>query len=399
MASCTERLWIVANQLYPPFINQMVFEGGGEAEGDFDHARWSEALRRVTEAQPGCRIRLRGFSRYLHWTPDGKPPRLRIVDGGNWDGRGPAGADFLRDGLDADTGPVTEVLLVRGKPARVIIRTLHAVMDGGGTILFAKGLFAALRDDPPPRAALDPTTDADIAASLTDRKAAPLARTSPHLTGTRQGKSLETVWVRATVKGRVSQVLSRFSLALVRHAQVQDVEQIRLAYPVDLRRHRPDLASNANLTGMCVLPVGHFLTRQDPTAAFGEGLQQAIGRADHARDTLNREFVRDWPLWLLRLVGTAVRIQKLKASHDEHSGVISNLGFIDTGPFQAPGFATQRIFFIPPVVGTMEAFATLTGHPRGLEICIGAPVALAGGGRLQRLTDLVRDELQSQARP
>jgi hypothetical protein len=397
MVSCTERLWHVANQLYPPFANQLVFEGEGGTEGEFDRARWVEALRRVTEAQPGCRIRLRGFCRTSHWTPDGQPPRLRIVDGSRWNGQSAEGADFLREGLDADTGPVTEVLLLRGNPPRVIIRTLHAVMDGRGTILFAAGLFAALRGEAPPAAPVGPPTDGDIAATLTDRKSARLSRTSPLLTGTRRDHGLDTTWLRATVSGRVSKLLARFSLALARHAQVPDPEKIRFAYPVDLRRHRPDLQSNANLTALCIIPVGEYLTRDDPTQAFGQGILQAIERSEHASDTLNRSMLRDWPFWLMRLVGVVVRGPKLLATHDEHSGLISNLGYIDTAGFGAPDFKSHRVFFIPPMVGTMEAFATLTGYPGGVDICLGAPVALASEGRLKRLIDAVAQELRGLA--
>ncbi len=397
MVSCTERLWHVANQLYPTFAIGLVFEGDPGLEGDFDSAGWAEALRRVTQAQPGCRIRLRGFGRFSHWTPDGRPPRLRIVDGSRWDGHSAQGAEFLREGLNADTGPVTEVLLLRGKPARVIIRTLHAVMDGRGIILFAEGLFAAARGEAVVRAPLGPPTDADIAATLTDRTTARLSRTSPLLTGTRRGHSLETTWYRATVSGRVSKLIARFSLALARHAQVPDKEKIRFSYPVDLRRHRPDLRSNANLTAMCLLPVGEYLTRDDPAQAFQQGILEAIERGDHASDTLNRNVLRDWPLWVMRLAGTALRGPKLIATHDEHSGQVSNLGFIDTDRFGAPGFESHRVFCIPPLAGTMEAFATLMGYPGGVDICIGAPVALASEGRLKRLTDAVAQELRGHA--
>lgn len=394
MVSCCERLWISTAMRYPGFTNQMVLEAGCGTDTEFNLDQWKNALRVVTDAQPGCRVRLRGFGRRSQWVADGPVPRLRVVDGTHWDGYSPKGAGFLRDPLYPTSGPVTEILLVRGRPARVIIRTEHSAMDGAGTKLFVAGLFSALRGETPTQVPLGPPTDFEIAATQTDQAAKLIKRNSPVLTGKRHGQSREITWCRATISEQVPEPFFRFTMALARYAQVSRNNDIRFSIPIDLRRHRPDVLSNANLMVMLSMPVGSYLDSPDPVSAFREGLLKTIKTGEHARPVMSANMVKDVPLWLISLILRAVEPLELSSTTVFNSAIVSNLGLIDTSVLQADGFMTKRIFFVPPTVIINPAFATITGTKQSLELCIGMPETLANGGRLQRLMDAVVDELK-----
>ena len=142
--SGVERLWLAAASIAPPFANQIVLEGRFEQALSDALPRWREAMRVVAAALPGSRSRLEGRGVRTRWVSDGPLPQVLCVDGTRWSGESGEGAVFLDDRFDARSGPISNVLLVRGSPARVVVRSLHAAMDGRGTLVLAEALMAAL---------------------------------------------------------------------------------------------------------------------------------------------------------------------------------------------------------------------------------------------------------------
>lgn len=374
--SGVEWLWLAADRIAPPFANQLVIEGHGEGLNPGDVARAAAAVAAV---QPGCRVRLQGQL----WTPDGPVPRVRPGDGAAWDGRGPLGAPFLRDPLPPRS-LTCEVLVVRGDPWRVVVRTHHAAMDGQGTLLFAVGLFAALRGEPPVAAEAGPTTDAALAASTgrTPERAPAIDCPAP-VRGARGGASRGTTWRRVRVAGRPRGLLGTLAEAVARAAG----GPCRVDIPVDLRRLQPDLRSSANLTGLIRLPVAPGEDAATIAARLKQGLEANLG----ADFVLAASPLRRVPQGLLASLGARKTAQHLALARYGTTATLSNLGRLDLGRFSAPGFDPSAGFFIPPGNAGLPLFVACVGDDEGVELCGTMPVALASHGRIEALMDRLAD--------
>jgi hypothetical protein len=383
--SGVERLWLAADRLAPPFVNQMVIEGR-EGGPHADLERWGEALAEVARLQPGCRLRLAGSLRRTRWVADGPIPRVVEVDGSLWDGVQPEGAPFLMRPLDPVRGPVVELLIVRGTPPRVVLRTHHAAMDGMGTMLAAEGLFSVLRGDAPDVAGLGGPIDLEIAReSGRSAEEAPPLDLAPPFDGVSAGIEAGVTWRRRRFEGSPRRLVARLATRIARVVGAP----IRVDVPVDLRRMRPGLRSNANLTGLVRLPVA-------PTQGSVQVAADLAGRveAGEASDfVLAADRFRNLPLALLESGGRSAARAAISLGRFGTTATLSNLGRIEPGRLTGGGFAARRVFFVPPGSPGLPLFVALSGDPEGVEICASAPMGLAADGRLDRLLDRLMEGL------
>ncbi|MFT4087849.1 MAG: peptide synthetase, partial [Gordonia sp. (in: high G+C Gram-positive bacteria)] len=149
--SATERLYLAARELAPPFAIQLIVTGAGRIDPD----RLRQAVGEASRACPGARLVRSGEE----WVDSGRSPRVRVVehriDLAKLDDDPVLAAPFASDGDD----PTTEVVLVQSVDCTsVVVRAFHGVMDAKGLNLWVTDMFRALRDEPPVGA---PDTDAD----------------------------------------------------------------------------------------------------------------------------------------------------------------------------------------------------------------------------------------------
>jgi hypothetical protein len=90
-----ERLWLAADIIHPPFLNQMVLEGTGTMDLD----ELTDAVARASDANPGCRLILKGALRSSYWLDSGVAPPVRRISNSPWDGYSQDNAPFLNDRL------------------------------------------------------------------------------------------------------------------------------------------------------------------------------------------------------------------------------------------------------------------------------------------------------------
>lgn len=375
--SGVERLWLAADRIAPPFVNQMVIEGHSERPADA--ARWRRALTRVLPAQPGCKVRLVGGLRRSRWVADGRPPRIVEVDGTVWDGTCPDGAPFLSRPLSPRGGRSAEILLVRDeRTPRVVVRTHHAAMDGRGTALLAEGLFAALRGEDVPLATGGVPTDFGLAAGLgVEAEELPERDCLPPLRGVTAGVQAGATWLRRRVDGPVRRPLAVLARAVARAVG----EPCRVDVPVDLRRDQPGLASSANLTGLVRLPVDP----DDDVESIDRDLRRRVRDGQAGAFVLAADRLRGLPMGLMVQGGRAAARHALSLGRYETSATLSNLGRMDLIRLSCPEFTARRAFFVPPGSPGLPLFVAMTGDPEGVEVCASAPVGLASQGRLEGL--------------
>ncbi len=380
--SGTERIWLAADMVSPPFVNQMVLEGEGIPTPG-GGSSWDQLLESVAAAQPGIRVRLKGVLSQSRWVADGPYPRFREVDGSGWDGNGPDGAWFLQEPLDPLQGPTSELILVHGDPTRLVVRTHHGSMDGAGTILFAKGIFAALRGEPLPAVVIGMPNDEMVARDL-DVPAEPSPRrncVAP--TGKPRQAPFGVTWKRIRVQGiNFHRVSSQIAVALARHACLTRYDNFRVDIPVDLRRLLNGLRSSANLTGLIRIDISEHLHKNNPLESVALNIQESLNGRSEAAFTKAASFARWVPISQLARMGRQAANKSLKDGIFSTSATLSNLGRIDLAHFSGRGFQAQRAFFIPPGSPGLPLFVTLVGDREGVEFCASAPNALATDGRL-----------------
>lgn len=363
-----ERVWLVADRLWPPFVNQLVVEGEGELSAD----AWRAALKTVAAAWPGASARLGGALKWTRWTGDGAPPALREVTG-EWDGRGPA--EWTGRPLDPARGPVVEVVLVRGARPKVVLRTHHALFDGRAAWMFAQDLGAALRREPVKGAGWGPPDLSLVGpgpAPDEPRPDAPL----PYEPVRGRGP---VVWGRRSVVATPGHVLPRVLIALAAAAR----GHLRVSIPVDLRPKAQPTRGSVNLTGFVRVEVP---PRGSPTTV-ATIINRALSENEAAGPVRTAEKLRQVPLWVMEAAGRRAAEDMVRHGQASVSATVSNLGLQDPGVLAGAGFTPRRHWWIPPGGGGSALFVTLTGHPEGIEICAAAPGNLADAATIERLLD------------
>lgn len=209
--------------------------------------------RRLPRHAPG--------DRRPHLVRQRAPPRVRIMPTASSTDILHAHAAVLQDGLDPRTGPSCEVVLLPGPGERCTLafRALHAVMDGHGALTWTGAVFQALRGQPP-SPAHGTHTDHTLLAELGRTGQRPtllLDQPSPLAAGpdtARRGAPRAALWRRHTLTGHHLASTARLARAV---ADATGAPSARVMVPVDLRRHRRELSSTANLS----LPVFLDLAR------------------------------------------------------------------------------------------------------------------------------------------
>lgn len=404
-----ERIWLAADRIRGPFVNQLVIEGRGEIAAE----TLQKAVTAAGAVHPGMCLRLKGWLGWSRWKNDGAPPAFRVVDGKRWDGMGPKGAPFLEEPLNPKRGPVCEVLWVEGGTPRLVVRTHHAVTDGKGASLFVEDLFRALRQEPLAGAACGPMTDGELARIVQSLPPAKLPRgmaalekgveadppaDRPAPTGAAHIFTTATTWARIRIPGRFTQLLPRVIRALSSISREQNETPLRIDLAVDLRRFSPDIRSSANLTGILHLDLSNIPSGPEAVDVLETRILSLLPQASIV--PLNSEKIRNIPLWLMVRSGKESAIKHLRSGRYPVSATLSNLGWQDMRAWSGAGFRAERAFWIPPGNPGLPLFLSLAGDDEGVDLCASMPAGLADEGRLERLltdirADLLVDNLRS----
>ena len=160
----SERMWLVACKILPPYVIDIFLEG----KGKLDKTLWEDAVYKASEANPGTRLKLKGFLGKSCWVDTEITPEVIEIDGSNWSGFNSEGASFFQRDLSPFKGPTSEVLLIHGDPPRISFRSNHAVMDGRGVLLWIEDIFRALRNEKIPKSNSQINAD-QLARSFQDK--------------------------------------------------------------------------------------------------------------------------------------------------------------------------------------------------------------------------------------
>ncbi len=343
-----ERIWLVADALWPPFVNQLVVHGEGTPDVD----AWRRAVAVLGGAWPAARARLRGVLGFTRWVADGVEPPLIVVDAASsWEAGALAAPETAIDRalsrpLDPRRGPIVEVVLTRDA---VVLRTHHAAFDGRAAWAMAEDLAAILRGAPPRGAAFAGVDDALGGAA--ERAPPPDA---PALIAWGEHRR----WRRIDIPSG-PRPLPRVLVALARSAGAR----VRLSVPVDLRRHLSEPRVAANLSGFVRLDVTPDARPDAVRAALEARLEEAKGALRAA------DGVRHVPLAVLGVLGAAAARGEARRGRGVVSASVSNLGRQDASVFDHGDFRGRGLFWIPPANPGSPVFVSLAGHAGGVSLC------------------------------
>ncbi len=359
--------------------------------GTVDEQRLRDALRQVADANPGACLRLRRDTWPVRWESAGPPPRLRVVEGCDWDARSEQGAEFIgAEPLSLEDGPSIELILARRTDGdtTLVLRTFHAVMDGGGFMHFYRELFRALRGEPllGTNAAF---SDVELMRSTGVRHS--LSRHIPTcgLMGEPAGTATGDEWRRISLRGAQPQILARCAVAMAAFAHQRSERTALIAVPVDLRRHAPGLLSTTNFSAMLLVP----LQPGDGVEAFRTRLAEMLAGRMETVFPRWLDGVRRLPLaWLDRLVS------RTRANYTRRRPletlVVSNMGRYASAEYSCPGLRLQTL--VPePLPGS--AFSALAGVDDRVELIINLPRVLGDQGRFDALVAYLRVRLNGES--
>ncbi|MFI5672444.1 amino acid adenylation domain-containing protein [Streptomyces sp. NPDC051704] len=383
--SPTEHLYLAAGHARGAMALRIVVEGRAVP----GPAALRAAVARAAETCPGSRLVRRGPL----WTAGGPPPAVRYAApaAGRFDVSDPATAALLTGRSHRDAAPGCEVLAVPGATAdtaTLVFSAPHALMDGHGALTWVREVFRALRGEPG-RPALAPDSDRGLLRRLgATARRPPLAPDRPSPLGRPPRGPEQTLWLRRTLPTHHPALTARLAQALADSAAPGG--GTRVMVPVDLRRHRPGIASTGNLT----LPLFLELSPGQEWPRAHGALLLALSE--------KRELAEGFESALLPLPPAAGRLllraaQAAAVRTDRHlaSAVVSHLGRLDPAEFSGGGFTATTLYALPVHAPLVPVSVVATETDTATELTMGVRGGPDLAERATRLLDEVLSHLPS----
>lgn len=381
--SSNERLYIIGEELAPPFCIQIVIQG----QGNLNLSQLTQAITKAQSYTPGSQLQLKGKLHFSRWIDSDSPPPVREITSHNWRGDDFEIRQFLQAPLKNST---CEVLLLQGNPQYIIFRVLHSVMDARGAQIWVNNVFKALRKESLIQL-FDDITDRTFAKSLKQkdyRKKYPFNCISP--TGPAIGQSKRFQWVRLTLPERIPGLIAQIATHVMHYTnQHSSCPATRFMIPVDLRFHNPQLQTTANLSNPLFLDL---VSEQDWPSLYSRMLQELLEKREGVIGQWD-DLISYLPIWFLKPALRALSHYLLSKNRFMMTGILSNIGYIDLNHFSCENFQAETCFFLPvnvPITPLTMVIVEMNNHT---EIVVSMPEVLGNKGRLKALTTYLTQKL------
>lgn len=381
--SAMERYSLVIHEAYRYHVDGVV-----EGTGKIDPVALQAAVAQAAVANPGVRVRLKGFLGFCRWVDSGVAPKVHVIDGSEWDGTSEHGMQFMELRLDAlKGGPVADVLLVNcaDQRTRLVFRGLHAAMDGRGMLHWITDVFRVLRGEP--ALGSDSTlTDLDVQEQyksqvpVEEPPAAP-AMCLPVVEPTEQAdKALSYVWRRVELDRNVSNLLTKTGVFLGDWVRRRAAGDIGFTIPVDYRGLRTEEMGVGNLTGYLRLSVNEA----DTPRTLMQQLNQRIRAFADCRQFPGIRVVLWIPIsYMVRKLVEKLDTVLYTVTKDLPTGGIVSMGMLKQEWFCCPGFRADMTYAIPGAVGKLNV--VFVNYPTFTVVTFAAPARYNHSGQLDEM--------------
>lgn len=359
----------------------------GRCADEPDESLLRQAIADVTAHNPSLRMRIQGHLGRSRWRSDGPLPRLKIIRDSDWDGQSSVGAELLyTDDLCLRDGPTAEFIWLSQGQGRgmLILRTFHAVMDGFGGMHLLSELFRALRGEPLV-GSNTAFSDADLMRAMAVKPGKYDPYTTCTLTGGPSGDALGDDWWRVRFGAVQPRLLSRVALAFAEFAHQFSEAPVRIALPVNIRKHVPGMQSSFNFANMLYVRLDKGANSSD----FDEQLRAQLAQRREVAYPAIFDWLRWLPLtWLDYALGR--RLSNFNKRKPVETLVISNMGPIDLSAFQSSLFQADD-FMVSPMPG--NAFVILYSVNNQISMMLNLPRILSSDGRKEQLLSWLHQRL------
>ena len=381
--SATERYNLVFNELNPFNVNFVV-----EGEGKLELQQWQNAVAQAAEANPGCRVRLKGMLGFSRWVDSGITPTVSELDTSAWSGYSSANAMFLQNKFEPlNGGPIFDILISNGNPARLVFRGCHCAFDGRGIIHLASEIFRAMRGEPL-LGALSPLTDANVRDAHRKHiptSLPPMPNVIPILPSEdpdqiETDKTAHYIWRRSSVPKKIPKILPKSLLFLANHAQQFSRGSTAFTIPIDFRGLRTEALSTGNLTGFLNVRVAE----DDTSKAVMLNIHKSIRSYHDCYIGTNTRKILWTPLnQLVEKLRQKSSHQLYTANNKVMSAGVVSLGYFDSKQWSCEQFKAITGFGIPGAVGRLNVF--LLNTDTCTEILVSAPHTFNHQGQLDEM--------------
>ena len=363
------------------FTNQGIIEG----TGFFDMDKWKHAVHAASIANVGSRVTLQKKNFKYDWTESDVFPTIRVVSDSQWDGMSSKNIEYLPDRLCPVNGPVCEVILIDGqKTKRVVINTLHAAMDGVGTVTWGADIFRFLRGESlvGSRSTL---TDIEVVNKFKTKK--PSGKKGKFISPFIQRQLIEKggIWLRKIIPHTVSKIIPKICKVIAEESWQHVNGNVRIMIPVDLRRRMGNLISVGNLTGYLFLDIKKKQTVRDINLAL---IKQLRAHSDCYMPNILK-FMRYLPVMMIHQSCLKEDQKNTFEGRYPFTGMITHLGRLSLDHLTAGEFKGYSWFSTNSMSGHGAPSVTITiseifsENKKHCNLIVGAPKAQASYEELE----------------
>lgn len=372
-------------------VNQFLSQGTGTIDKD----KLTDALRQAADANPGIKLRLKGFWGWRYWDDQGAYPVVEEIDAPDWDGMSSEHCPRLGQYIDVRKDPLCQASIIYAKQdVYLLFRTHHAITDGRGTVHFLMDAFRIMRGEKPVGSA-SKLTEWDI-AMREERPPRPVVE-GDCLRVTKfpvQAELRGCRWQRFVWNGDKNKLAAKILYGLAQMAWENNGDgKVIFRLPADLRRYIKDVEgfTVANCSGALDLELKPDTGMNQIRSQIVKSMRQ---KEDLSPFHENHKYGRWVPSSMFR-----AKPEVLKKRHTDGryrmTGTVSYLGDVDLSPFTLDTYQPITLFGVPIAFESNPMFVGAASQGSDTGIVVGIPKALADQTQLQQFCEALGEKLHS----
>lgn len=372
-------------------VNQFLSQG----TGSINKSKLTDALRQAADANPGIKLRLRGFWGWRYWDDAGAYPIVEEIEAPDWDGLSSENCPRIGQYIDLRKDPLVQASIIHTRQdVYLLFRTHHAITDGRGTVHFLADAFRIMRGEKPV-GSTSKLTEWDI-AMREERPPRPVVEGNCIPVTPFASRPLERGcrWQRFVWNGDKNKLTAKIMIALAQLAWENNGDgKVLIRIPADLRRYLK--ADEGITTANCSGALDFEITPENSLNQIRSQLVKAMrNKEDLSPFAENHRYARWLPPSMFRN-----NPEILRKTHESRryrmSAIVTNLGDVDLAPFTLDTYKPKELFGVPIAMENRPMYVGAATQGEDTGIMVGVPKALADQQQLQQFCVALAQKLHT----